>query len=147
MVPSVQLAVVLLLSGLAILGVELFVPSAGMLFLMAAACVIGSVTVAFMVDVSTGMGFLLVVLLMTMTLPWIGYELWRRSPIGRRMFLAAPDGAGGSTDGEPGDRPSKTSSTALDYSTLRGRVGRTLTPLRPAGAADFDGVRVDTVAE
>jgi membrane-bound serine protease (ClpP class) len=30
---------------------------------------------------------------------------------------------------------------------LRGRVGRTLSPLRPAGLVDFDGQRIDCLSE
>ena len=30
---------------------------------------------------------------------------------------------------------------------LRGRIGKTLAPLRPAGVADFDGRRVDVITE
>jgi membrane-bound ClpP family serine protease len=39
------------------------------------------------------------------------------------------------------------STEGLDYHTLMGEVGRTITPLRPAGTTDFDGQRVDTVSE
>ena len=36
---------------------------------------------------------------------------------------------------------------ANDLSYLEGKEGKVLTPLRPAGTADFDGVRLDVVAE
>ena len=35
----------------------------------------------------------------------------------------------------------------LEMEKLRGRIGRTLAPLRPAGVADFDGRRVDVITE
>lgn len=36
---------------------------------------------------------------------------------------------------------------AADLEYLVGKEGKVLTPLRPAGTADFDGVRLDVVAE
>jgi membrane-bound ClpP family serine protease len=34
-----------------------------------------------------------------------------------------------------------------DYSHLAGKTGRSITPLRPSGAADFDGLKADVVTE
>ena len=34
-----------------------------------------------------------------------------------------------------------------DLEQLRGRIGRTLSALRPAGVVDFDGRRIDTITE
>jgi membrane-bound serine protease (ClpP class) len=34
-----------------------------------------------------------------------------------------------------------------DYSYLVGKTGRSLTPLRPTGAADFDGQKADVITE
>ncbi len=35
----------------------------------------------------------------------------------------------------------------LELEQLRGKVGRTLSSLRPAGVVDFDGRRIDTLTE
>jgi membrane-bound serine protease (ClpP class) len=35
----------------------------------------------------------------------------------------------------------------LELEELRGRIGRTLSALRPSGVCDFDGRRVDTITE
>ena len=37
--------------------------------------------------------------------------------------------------------------SSSNYSHLTGKTGRSLTPLRPAGAAEFDGKKVDVVTE
>jgi membrane-bound serine protease (ClpP class) len=61
---------------------------------------------------------------------------------GRRMALRAnADEESGpeSAPGVPGLTP--------DQEHLRGRIGRTLSPMRPSGAVDFDGRRVDAMTE
>jgi membrane-bound ClpP family serine protease len=35
----------------------------------------------------------------------------------------------------------------LELEQLRGKIGRTLSALRPAGVVDFDGRRIDTLTE
>jgi membrane-bound serine protease (ClpP class) len=35
----------------------------------------------------------------------------------------------------------------MELDKLRGRIGKTLAPLRPAGVADFDGRRIDVITE
>ena len=35
----------------------------------------------------------------------------------------------------------------MELEQLRGRLGRTLSSLRPAGVTDFDGRRIDTITE
>lgn len=130
----------LLVAALFILALELFIPSAGMLFMMAMLCVIASVVVAFMVDSWHGMGFLTLVFVLALILPSIGFQLWKRSPVGKRMFLENTLTAGGLADETLADG-------SPSYASLLGQVGRTVTPLRPAGATEFAGRRVDTVAE
>jgi len=61
---------------------------------------------------------------------------------GRKMALRADPGdepGGESTAGVPGLMP--------DLEHLRGRIGRTTSPLRPSGTVDFDGRRVDAMTE
>jgi len=57
--------------------------------------------------------------------------------MGRRFFLHGPD-----EDSTLASMP-----VNLELEQLRGRVGRTLSPLRPAGVVDFDGRRIDTITE
>ncbi len=44
-------------------------------------------------------------------------------------------------------RPAMGYVTSADYTDSLGRVGVTLSPLRPSGAADFDGIRMTVVSE
>jgi membrane-bound serine protease (ClpP class) len=63
-------------------------------------------------------------------------NLWPRTPMGRRFFLKAPENDTLAHD------PAK-----QEMEQLRGRFGRTISTLRPAGVTDFDGRRVDTMSE
>jgi membrane-bound serine protease (ClpP class) len=63
--------------------------------------------------------------------------LWPRTPMGRQFFLT--------------EQPEDATVAAMPFNQelehLKGRIGRTLSALRPAGMVDFDGRRVDTVTE
>jgi len=146
---SLELAIILFVAGIVILVLELFIPSMGVLFVMSTLCIVGSVAVAFFVNQNTGLIFTGMVLVLIVIGPWVGFQLWKRSPIGKRMFLGAPvtrqeeDGEEQSESGDAG----LVSTSGLKYALLMDQVGKTLTPLRPAGTTDFSGLRVDTVAE
>lgn len=55
---------------------------------------------------------------------------------GKRLALRAVDGADGAE-----------SALETEPDPLVGRVGKSVTPLRPSGAAEFDGRRIDVVTE
>ena len=141
--PSIQLALILLVTGLTVLFLELFIPSAGVLFAVSMVCIVSSVVVAFFVHPVLGLGLILVDIALACVLPGVALRIWAKTPMGRRMFLDAP--ATG-TEKNP-DSPIITSTDGFDYLTLMGETGITLTTLRPAGTTDFDGRRVDTVSE
>jgi membrane-bound ClpP family serine protease len=63
--------------------------------------------------------------------------LWPRTPMGRQFFL--------SEQSEDATVASLPINRELEH--LKGRIGRTLSALRPAGMVDFDGRRVDTITE
>ena len=148
--PSIGLAIILLVVAVVIFGLELFLPSAGLLFIMGATSVVLSLVVAFLVSVKTGIAFLMIVAVLTMILPALGIEIWKRSAMGRRMFLAAPGAtaeARADTEFPDHDSAANTNAPTSQYAALIGEIGKTLTPLRPAGITDFSGRRFDTVAE
>lgn len=130
-------ATLVLCLGLMLLVAELFLPSGGVLGIMAGLALIGSVALAFQQSGRAGLLFLLVVLVALPTIVGVGLHLWPRTPIGRRMLLARPN---------PEDIDS-TNEVDRHLHSLVGKVGRTLTQLRPAGMTEIDGRRIDTVAE
>jgi membrane-bound serine protease (ClpP class) len=131
--PSPLLAITLLLLGIFFYSLELFVPSAGVLFLTASACVIASLVVAFQMGLWVGIGLLAVVAALALVLPGVGLRIWRKSPVGRQMFL------------EPPEDDLSHPESRLEH--LKGEIGKTLTPLRPAGSTEIGGRRIDTVAK
>lgn len=113
---------------------------------MALVCIVLSVVVAFLSSLTAGLVFLAADVLLAVVLPGIGIRLWQKTPLGRRMFLEEPSrsGAGGS-DFSVGPSEGEADDFAAPVSV--GEEGRTITPLRPAGTADFQGRRVDAISE
>ncbi|HEV3165798.1 MAG TPA: NfeD family protein [Isosphaeraceae bacterium] len=128
--------IVLLAIGLILLIVEVFIPSGGLIGLLALGCLILSVWKAFAHSTTLGLQFLLALLFLMPGALILAAHLWPRTPLAKRIFLRPP----GREDLEPshqGDR--------LDH--LIGQFGRALTPMRPSGMVDFDGRRLDGLSE
>lgn len=127
------LAILLLGLGLVLALAEIFVPSMGILTVLSAAAVIGSVVAAFGVDSGTGFMFLLLVAVAVPATVALGFKLFPRTPLGRRMV----------SSGLSFESTRATDARDLD---LVGRDGVTTSDLRPSGFARIDGRRVDVVA-
>src|SRR5262245_36330862 len=86
----------LIILGLVLLVAEIFVPSYGIISIVALTCIIVGVTMIFFAPESEGGGVtmgLLAVLAVMITIPGIvaaGFHFWPKTPIGRQMFLPAP---------------------------------------------------------
>jgi membrane-bound ClpP family serine protease len=128
-------AYLLIVVGLALMLAELFIPSHGILFLASSLCILGGVALAFIHDTASGMVTLLTVFVAVPGLATLMLYLWPRTPMARRLILREQDEA---TARLP---------VNLELEGLRGRYGRALSDLRPAGAVDFDGRRVDVLSE
>jgi membrane-bound serine protease (ClpP class) len=129
-------AYLLIVLGLALLVAEVFIPSGGLCALTSCACILAGVVMTFIYgDSSTGMATLLGVFVAVPALAALMLYLWPRTPMGRRLIL--PD-----QDATVANLP-----VNLELETLRGRYGRAASDLRPAGAVDFDGRRVDVITE
>lgn len=130
------LVFILLAAGLFFLLAEIFIPSAGLLGVTGTAALAGSLYLAFRHSVPLGVvdAALIVVLLPLEII--MGVKLFPKTPLGKRMLLAP-----------------KEQTTAADrapekgMADLAGKEGVTVSYLRPAGVAEFDGQRVDVVAE
>jgi membrane-bound ClpP family serine protease len=130
------IAYLLIVLGLALLVAEVFLPSGGVLFLVSSLCILGGVVLTFVYgDVPTGMATLLGVFVVVPAAGALLLYIWPRTPMGRRVIL--PD-----QDATIANLP-----VNLELEGLRGRYGRALSDLRPAGAVAFDGRRVDVISE
>ena len=74
---SVVVAILLLGLGLAFIVAEVLFPSLGLLSLLATACIVGALAVAFADSTSTGLNFLIAVaVLVPVFLLWFGFSPW-----------------------------------------------------------------------
>ena len=126
----------LLFVGLGLLIAEVFLPAGGLIGLLAAACLVSSVVLAYSASTTIGLRWVVVEGLMIPS-TWMAtmYGL-PRTKLGRRIYLQPPTGA----ELEEGE----TRPLLVDRI---GSSGRALTPLRPSGMIDFDGRRVEAMAE
>lgn len=131
------LAFLLVTVGILLMGAELFVPTLKVLFAVGVACTGLGLVLTFFVSPRIGLFTLLAVFVVLPVVIGVGMHYGPRTPLGRYMFLKAPD-AGATLAAMPENR---------ELEQLRGRIGRTMGPLRPAGVVDFDGRRVDTLTE
>jgi membrane-bound serine protease (ClpP class) len=123
--------------GILLMPAEFVLPTGGVLCALGLAAIIVGIVFAFGLGTSTGLLVLFgVVLLLPVLMLLIG-KLGSRSPLVRRFLLTAPENSE-TLAGSPNPHP---------LEDLRGRIGRTLSALRPAGAVDFDGRRVDSLSE
>lgn len=138
MTPSLELALFVMFVGLLLAVAEVFIPSGHVLTILSAVALIGSLVIGFRTSATAG--FIVCVCIVVMLPVLIGFGLWYwpRSPLGKRIFLPAPDRS---------ETPSASEAAHLGLEDLEGQVGVTLTPQRPSGMTDFDGRRVDTVTE
>jgi membrane-bound serine protease (ClpP class) len=123
--------------GFLLLGAELFLPTGGVLMVLSAASLAAGVALTFFYDTTIGLVTLLGVFVALPVAAGVFLRVWPRTPLGRRFFLTAP--------------PEDATVAALPFNQeleqLKGRIGRALSALRPAGVVDFDGRRIDTVTE
>jgi len=133
---EVPLAYLLIVVGLLFLAAELFLPS-GILSVLAVCAIVGGVTIAFIHDPYHGWFCLTFVFVAVPTLLVIMFHYLPKSAMSRRFLSSGPD-----EDATIAAMP-----VLLELEQLRGKTGRTLSALRPAGVVDFDGRRIDTITE
>src|SRR6266705_722350 len=86
------IAYLLIVLGLVLLAAEVFIPSAGLLFLASSVCILVGVVMTFVYgDTSTGMVTLLGVFVAGPAVATLMLYLWPRTPMGRRLILPDQD--------------------------------------------------------
>jgi membrane-bound serine protease (ClpP class) len=133
------LAYMIIVAGLLLLMAELFLPSHGVLSVLGLCAIMFGVAMTFMYgnDPAVGVVTLIAVFIAVPLLGGVLLRYWPRTRIGKRLFLHGPD-----EDATVASMP-----VLLELEALRGRFGRAISALRPAGVVDFDGKRVDTLTE
>ncbi|HEV3122297.1 MAG TPA: NfeD family protein [Isosphaeraceae bacterium] len=122
--------------GLLLLTAEVFIPSGGLIGILAISCLVLSVWKAFVYSTTMGLYFLLGLLILMPLALMLAAHLWPRTPLAKRILLRPP---------APEEVDPSQIGNRLDH--LVGQFGRALTPLRPSGMVDFDGRRLDGLSE
>ncbi|MDR3639007.1 MAG: NfeD family protein [Isosphaeraceae bacterium] len=128
--------ILLLAFGLILLIAEVFIPSGGLLGVLAFGCVALSLWQAFRHSTNVGLNFLLADFLILPVVVMVALYLWPKTPFARRAFLKPP--APEEIEG---------AHTTLRLDVVLGQFGRTLTPLRPSGFVEIDGQRLHAISE
>ena len=130
--------VVLLLLGLAVMVLEVFVPSGGILGFVSVLALISAVATAFLEQGTTaGMAALAVVVLAVPTVLSAAFRWFPETPLGRRVLPPAPEAADVLPD--PARR--------RHLRELIGRTGLTGSELLPFGSVAIDGEIVEAMSE
>ncbi len=127
--------VICLALGLVLLIAEVFIPSGGLIGLLAVGLIGVGLYLGF-TTTSHGLKFVAAVgLLLPLTMA-AAVNLWPRSPLAKYIFLTPPT-----------EEESAPEAKIYSLDHLIGQFGRALTPLRPSGTVDFEGRRLDAMSE
>jgi membrane-bound ClpP family serine protease len=127
----------LLLLGLLIVVLEVFVPSSGVLSVLAAMCFIGAIIVAFTGGMTSGA---IVVGVTALTVPLVlvlAVRYWPHSPLGKLILIKLPKS----------DREILPPQEWGDPKQLIGRLGRAKSMMLPSGAVLIDRRSYDAVSQ
>jgi membrane-bound ClpP family serine protease len=127
--------VLLYLIGTAILVAEIFIPSHGVLSLVAIGILGFAVYETFLISGVLGLISLSALVILIPTSVLFVVKTWHRTPIGKR--ICPPNPQLGEKDRMPVE----------NLKAVIGQRGRTVTLLRPVGTCDFQGRRLECKAE
>lgn len=131
-------SICLLIAAIALIAVELFVPSGGLLGFLSAVAVLASVIVAFTAGPRTGLLMLVVTIVVVPAVLASAVRWWPHTPIGRLMLVARPE------------HPDDVLPDTEEYRGLKsliGKVGKSKSKMLPSGAIVLEGRTYDAVSE
>ncbi len=124
-----------LLCGILIV-VEIFVPSGGLISICALACLAGGIWLFFenqTIPIWIGIVIACIEIPISVIVSW---KLLSLSSFGKSVMLQS----------QPNTPGEAIADTEL-LQEMHGKIGKVITPLRPVGTVDFDGKRLECVAE
>jgi membrane-bound serine protease (ClpP class) len=131
-------SICLLITAIALIAIELFVPSGGLLGFLSAVAVLASVIVAFTAGPRTGLLMLVVTIVVVPAVLASAVRWWPHTPIGRLMLVARPE------------HPDDVLPDTEEYRGLKsliGKVGKSKSKMLPSGAIVIEGRTYDAVSE
>ena len=130
-------ATLLLVAALALVVLEVFIPSGGLLGFLAAAAAIASVVVAFRSGPAAGLVFVVVAIFGLPAAIAFALRILPQTPMGRRLMLRPPK----AEDVLPDDDKRRA------LAALIGKTGTAKSKMLPSGAALIDGRTVNALSE
>jgi membrane-bound serine protease (ClpP class) len=136
-IPDIAWAIILLLVGCSLVVLEVFIPSGGIISILAGVAFIASLIVAFWegptTGPTTGFVFLAIMVLAVPTLVALAFKYWPRTRMGKAFLGELPR-----EDQVVPDDPRR---------TLIGRVGVARSKMLPSGAVEIDGQMIDAMTQ
>jgi membrane-bound serine protease (ClpP class) len=134
---SLYWSVIILVVALAVISVEMFVPSAGLLAILAGTLLVSSIILAFMHSLLAGVGMTIAIGLLLPIMFLVFVNVWPNTPIGRRVLLKRLEEDDVRLKGEFYD----------DQKNLVGKTGIARSKMIPSGQIVIDGRKYDAVSE
>jgi membrane-bound serine protease (ClpP class) len=126
-------AIVLIVIGCALVVLEVFIPSGGLISFLATLALLGGLVMAFRHDAATGLGFLVLTVIAVPTVVGLAFKYWPRTPMGK-AFLGELAHEGDLVPDDP-------------RRDLVGRVGIAKSKMLPSGAIQIDGKMIDAISQ
>ena len=126
-------AILLMVLGCMLVVLEVFIPSAGILSLLAAAALIGSILIAFRQGATTGFAFTATTIIVVPLVVTLAFKYWPKTPMGKAILGELPN--------EDEVRPED------PRRALLGRVGIARSKMLPSGAIEIDGQMIDAMSQ
>ena len=126
-------AIVLIVIGCALVVLEVFIPSGGLISFLATLALLGGLVMAFRHDAATGLGFLVLTVIAVPTVVGLAFKYWPRTPMGK-AFLGELAHEGDMVPDDP-------------RRELVGRVGIAKSKMLPSGAIQIDGKTIDAISQ
>lgn len=133
--------IILVAAALALLLLEVFIPSMGVIALVGVGMAIVGLVMLFQYDTITGFVGLASMLVLGPMVMMFGLKVFPHTPIGRAILF------GGKTDEQMEQEAAEKQALANKNLALIGMEGEALTVLRPVGAVKIDGKRYDALSE
>ena len=131
-------SVLLLFVGLALVCVEVFVPSGGILGFLSIAALMSAIILAFYHrGIEVGFLFLTITAVAVPSALVLAFRYWPKTPMGRRLLLDLPSG----------DQMRPDSPQRQKLRQLVGKHGVAKSVMMPSGAVLIDGATIDAMSE
>jgi membrane-bound ClpP family serine protease len=130
-------AILLLLIGISCLVLEMFIPSGGLLGVMAALSIIAAIVLAFLHGPLAGLAMTLTVTFMIPIMLAIAVKYWPETPLGRVILLRRPHGA---------EEVLPQTEAYRTINSLVGKRGVAKSVMLPSGVVNVDGKTYDAVS-